>query len=91
MATMKRVRLKAVKTVSFRQSEMTNYKNNIVKVLRSERLRLTAGTWSPWMLKEYARLVGIELVGHKDYETFYEEHHRRKEAVAGEMRKAKGA
>jgi hypothetical protein len=120
MTTNMTINLRAVYTVSFRKSEMTNYKefakknpklaaklggndavllisqsgdqlcfvhgfktsrdgSSIARVLRSERLRLEAGTWSPFMLANYAASVGIKLVGHKRFEEHF--------AIYGETRR----
>ena len=109
---MRSVNLRAVQTVSFRQSEATNFlefekkhralarqlktgdavlfisqtgdqlvfvygfstahdEGRIGRVLRSERLRLTAGAWSPLMLQDYAKRVGLQLRGHKTFEDWF--------------------
>ena len=47
-------------------------------VLRSERLRLSAGTWDPLMLAEYAAKAGIELDGLKRFEEHYRDIQKRK-------------
>src|SRR5574341_1444635 len=39
--------------------------------LRSERLRLTSGSWNPLMLANYAAEVGLHLDGIKKFEDYY--------------------
>jgi hypothetical protein len=41
-------------------------------------LRLDSGTWSGEMLGEYARRVGLHLVGIKSYTEWYEDNRKRK-------------
>lgn len=41
------------------------------RVLRSERLRLTSGTWNPLMLVDYAERVGLKLEGLKRFNEYY--------------------
>jgi len=41
------------------------------KVLRSERLRITGGTWNPLMLQNYAERVGLHLDGLRRFEQHY--------------------
>lgn len=48
------------------------------KVLDSRRLRLEGGTWSPYMLQNYANSVGINLVGLKRLEQIMEDRKNRK-------------
>lgn len=43
------------------------------EIIDSRRWRLTAGTWSPDMLVNYAAEVGIELIGRKSFEQQFEE------------------
>lgn len=38
------------------------------EVIDSRKLRLRSGTWSPFMLQNYANMVGLELVGIKRFE-----------------------
>lgn len=40
-------------------------------IIRSERLRLTSGSWNPLMLANYAKEMGIELEGIKRFEEHY--------------------
>lgn len=41
------------------------------QVTDSRRLRLGKGSWSPYMLQNYANSVGLELVGIKRFEQIY--------------------
>lgn len=43
------------------------------RVTDSRRLRLDGGTWSPYMLQNYANEVGLHLVGLKRFETIHDE------------------
>jgi len=48
------------------------YQNGVTRqILRSERLRLTSGTWNPLMLANYAESVGIKIDGIKRFEEHY--------------------
>jgi len=55
-------------------------------VTDSRRLRLDGGTWSPYMLQNYANLVGLHLVGIKRFEQVHAEMQERKQ-----MRKTGGS
>ena len=41
------------------------------EVIDSRKLRLRTGTWSPYMLQNYANMVGLELVGIKRFEQIH--------------------
>ncbi len=43
------------------------------RVIDSRRLRLDGGTWSPYMLQNYAEMVGLHLVGIKRFEQVHDE------------------
>jgi len=43
------------------------------RVIDSRRLRLDGGTWSPYMLQNYAESVGLHLVGIKRFEQVHDE------------------
>jgi hypothetical protein len=43
------------------------------EVIDSRKLRLTGGTWSPYMLQDYANEVGLNLVGIKRFEQVHDE------------------
>lgn len=43
------------------------------RVTDSRKLRLGAGTWSPYMLQNYANAVGLNLQGIKRFEEVYAE------------------
>ena len=45
----------------------------IRRVTDSRRLRLDSGTWSPYMLQDYAEAVGLHLVGIKRFEQVHDE------------------
>ena len=47
---------------------MTNGQKGAIRFLRSERLRLDGGVWDALMLQNYARMVGIHLMGIKTFE-----------------------
>jgi len=47
-------------------------------ILDSRRLRLDGGTWSPYMLQNYAEAVGLKLVGIKTFEQLCDERLARK-------------
>jgi hypothetical protein len=53
------------------------------EVIDSRRLRLTGGTWSPYMLQNYANEVGLHLVGIKRFEQVHDEMQRAKRAKKG--------
>ena len=48
-------------------------KMGTAEVTDSRRWRLTGGTWSPMMVANYAKEVGIELIGIKTFEQRYNE------------------
>jgi len=49
--------------------------NGVVRsVVDSRRLRLTSGSWSPYMLQNDANAVGLSLLGIKRFEQIYAEH-----------------
>lgn len=58
----------------FRDPEVLFADQKVVRrVIDSRRLRLDGGTWSPYMLQNYANLVGIHLVGIKRFEQVHDE------------------
>jgi len=64
----------------FRDPLNFDVSGKIRNVTDSRRLRLESGTWSPYMLQNYAEAVGLHLVGIKRFEQ-----------VHAEMRAAKAA
>ena len=57
-----------------------NGKVKTVEVTDSRRWRLTGGTWNPLMVANYAKEVGIELIGIKTFEQHYNENQRKRTA-----------
>ena len=55
----------------------------IRKVLDTRRLRLSGGTWSPYMLQNYAHEAGLHLVGIKRFEQVHDDRQERKRAHRG--------
>lgn len=53
------------------------------QVIDSRKLRLTTGTWSPYMLQNYANMVGLELVGLKRFEQIHAAWREAKRKKAG--------
>lgn len=54
--------------------------NGVVRfVTDSRRLRLASGSWSPYMLQNYANSVGLALLGIKRFEQVYAEQQAQKE------------
>jgi hypothetical protein len=51
------------------------------QVIDSRKWRIDGGAWNPMMLKNYAKLVGLDLVGLKSFEETYEEERERKKAA----------
>ena len=50
------------------------------RVIVSQRLRLEGGSWSPYMLQDYAHKLGLHLIGIKRFEQVYEEKRKMKRA-----------
>jgi len=44
-----------------------------LKVIDSRRLRIPGGTWSPYMLQNYAEEIGLHLIGVKRFEQVHDE------------------
>jgi hypothetical protein len=51
----------------------SNYPKRKIHVLASRRLRISGGKWNPLRLTNYAEMVGLKLVGLKDFADFYKE------------------
>ena len=52
-----------------------------VSILPSQRGRIRGGSWSPIMLSEYAREVGLTIEGIKRFEWYFREREQRREAA----------
>jgi hypothetical protein len=51
--------------------QLKNDEGAVRQVLYSQRLRITDGRWDPYMIVNYARMVGINLTGLRSFEEHF--------------------
>jgi hypothetical protein len=69
----------------FKEAAVMTNEDAIHTVLDSRRLRLLGGTWHPYMLQDYAKQVGLHLIGIKGFSQIFEERRAEKRQLARKL------